>query len=118
MGVQYILVNESKKELISFKHLDGSKKRELAGNAAQSSIVTWYLLQNTGDNIQFVTDTHDDWPFTGSSRQDLNLYLDKTEGIIEDLIVNEVLGDFGKSYVDGDDPENIYVRDIRNVWCK
>ena len=66
MGVEYILINETKKEQITFIHLNGSKKSELAGNAAQSAITTWYLLSNQGDQIQFVSDTYDDWPFQTS----------------------------------------------------
>ncbi|WP_144394377.1 hypothetical protein [Pleionea sediminis] len=70
MGVEYILVNETKKEMVCFSHLNGSKMRELAGNAAQSAVVTWYLLNNRGDQIQFVSDTQDDWPFKTGCRDD------------------------------------------------
>ena len=63
MGAEYILINETKKEMVSFAHLNGNKKRELAGNEAQSAMVTLYLLNNQGDQIQFVSDTHNDWPF-------------------------------------------------------
>lgn len=116
MGVEYVLINETKKEMISFKHLNGSKKRELAGNFAQSSIVTWYLLQNQGDQIQFVSDTYDDWPFKSGSRDKSFSYPDRTEQILKDLIDQEILKDSGYLYRDESDPENIYIKNITNVW--
>lgn len=69
VGVEYILVDQAKKEMISFLHLNGSTMRELAGKAAQFSIVTWYLLNNQRDAIQFVSDTYDDWLFKTGSRE-------------------------------------------------
>ena len=71
MGIEFELVNQTKKELISFCHLNGSKKRELAGGSAQSALVTWYLLQNQGDEIQFVSDSDSDWPFSEGRKCDL-----------------------------------------------
>ena len=118
MGVEYILVNETKKEIISFTHLNGSKMRELAGNAAQSAIVTWYLLNNQGDQIQFVSDTYDDWPFKTGSRDKAWSYPDKTDQIVSTLIEKGILQDSGMLHVDEDEPETVYTRDIRNVWCK
>ncbi|VUD69450.1 hypothetical protein TDB9533_04820 [Thalassocella blandensis] len=118
MGVEYVLINETKKEMISFSHLNGNKKRELAGNFAQSSIVTWYLLQNQGDQIQFVSDTSDDWPFESGSRDVCFSYPDRTEQILKQLIEQEILKDLGYLYRDEDDPENVYVKNIINVWAK
>ncbi|MCX4028621.1 hypothetical protein H0A36_13920 [Endozoicomonas sp. SM1973] len=116
MGVEYILVNETKREMISFNHLNGSKKRELAGNSVQSAIVTWYLLSNQGDQIQFVSDTYSDWPFNIGSRDSVWEYIDKTEELINTLISQGILQDNGMLYVDEDEPESIYVRDIKNIW--
>lgn len=118
MGVEYILVNETKKEMVSFSHLNGSKMRELAGNAAQSAIVTWYLLNNQGDQIQFVSDTYDDWPFNTGSREKAWSYPDKTDEIVSELIKQEILRDNGMLHVDEDEPETVYTRDIINVWWK
>lgn len=118
MGVEYILVNETKKEMISFTHLNGCKMRELAGNAAQSAIVTWYLLNNQGDQIQFVSDSYDDWPFASGSRDFAWTYPDKTEEIINILIEKEILKDNGMLHVDEEEPEEVYTRNIVNVWCK
>lgn len=116
MGVEYILVNQTKKEMVSFSHLNGSKMRELAGNSAQSAIVTWYLLNNQGDEIQFVSDTYDDWPFKTGNRNEAFLYADKTDELIEILIEKEILEDNGFSHQDEDEPDVIYTRDIINVW--
>ena len=118
MGVGYILVNETKKEMVSFSHLNASKMRELAGNAAQSAIVTWYLLNNQGDQIQFVSDTYDDWPFKTGSRNRVCSYPDKTEELLSKLIEQEILQDNGMLHVDEEEPETVYTRDIINIWCK
>ena len=118
MGVEYILVNETKKEMVSFVHLNGSKMRELAGNAAQSAITTWYLLNNQGDEIQFVSDTYDDWPFHSGSKEQAGHYTDQTDALINTLIEKEILHDNGLLYADEDEPESVYIRDIVNVWSE
>ncbi|MEW5248288.1 hypothetical protein [Microbulbifer discodermiae] len=118
MAVEYILVNESKKEMISFAHLNGSKMRELVGNAATSSIVTWYLLNNQGDQIQFVSDTYEEWPFNSGSRELAWSYPDKTNEIIDTLIESGILQDNAILHVDEDEPNTVYTRDVVNVWCK
>lgn len=116
MAIEYTLINQTKKEQISFAHLNGSKKRELAGNPTQSAIVTWYMLNNIGDDIQFVTDSTMDWPFSSGSRCDSLDYIDKTEDILAQLIESGILRDNGYLYVDEDDPKNVYIKDIINVW--
>jgi hypothetical protein len=118
MGVEYILVNETKKEMISFAHLNGSKMRELSGNPAQSAIITWYLLNNQGDQIQFVSDTYEDWPFESCSRNQAWEYPDKTNELIDILIEKEILRDNGMSHIDEYEPNTTYTRDIINVWYK
>ena len=72
MGVGYILVNQTKKQVIWFAKLPVNTMEEIAGNPASASIVTWYLFQNQGDAIQFVSDTYDEWPFSEGSREDLH----------------------------------------------
>jgi hypothetical protein len=118
MGIEYILVNETKKEMLSFAHLNGSKMRELVGNNAQSAIVTWYILNNQGDDIQFVSDTLDDWPFKTAKTQYIWKYKDKTHELIDILIEQKILKDNGFLYVDDDEPDLIYVRDIKNIWTE
>jgi hypothetical protein len=118
MSLEYILVNQSKKEMISFTHLNGAKPRELAGNSAQSAIVTWYLLTNQGDQIQLVSDSEDDWPFFSGSKQEAWLYPDKTDEIIDALISQGVLSDFGNLYTDKDEPDTVFIRDIKSAWQK
>lgn len=117
MGVEYILVNQTMKEMVSFSHLNGSKMRELTGNAAQSAIVTWYLLNNQGDEIQFVSNTYNDWPFKTGNRNEALSYPDRTDELVETLIEKEILEDRGFSHQDEDEPSTIYTRDIINVWC-
>ena len=116
MSTGYELINQSKKEKISFYHLPVSTKNEIAGNPVSASIVSWYILNNQGDEIQFVSDTHDDWPFSSGVRGDHENYADQTELLITKLISLGILQDNGISYQDEDDPENVYIRAISNVW--
>lgn len=112
--MQYDLINETKKEIIMFLHLVGGKARELAGGGAESAIVTWYLLKNQGDNIQFVSDTNGEWPFD-TPKSSLESYTDKTEDTINELIAEGILEDRGMLFVDEEEPE-LYTRNIVNVW--
>ena len=116
MGVEYSLVNKTKKEIINYFHLTGSKKRELAGNPVQSSITTWYLLNNQGDEIQFISDTYGEWPFSTGSNEELIDYVDKTEDVIKELIFNNILKDNGFLFIDEDEPEVVYVKEYVNIW--
>lgn len=118
MGIQYILINETKKEQISFQHLNGSTARELAGNPVQASIVTWYLLSNAGDEIQFISDTHEDWPFRTGNKNDSMGYTDKTNEVIDILINSSILEDRGYLYCDPEDPDNVFIKNVVNVWSK
>ncbi|WNO11656.1 hypothetical protein [Teredinibacter sp. KSP-S5-2] len=118
MGVEYVLVNQSKKEVISFSHLNGSKKRELAGNPPQSAIVTWYLLENQGDLIQFVSDTFGEWPFLKGSSKDVQTYKDVTNKYISNLVEEGILKNEGFLYQDEENPETDYVLNLKNIWVE
>ena len=116
MGVTYILVNQTKRETVAYDHVRASKKRELAGNGAASAITTWYLLENLGDRISFVSDEDRGWPFPAGSRAELASYVDVTQRIVEDLLRNQILEDRGYAFVDPDEPGTVYERDLRNIW--
>ena len=116
MGVWYWLVNYTKREQVMFTHIGASTKFELAYNPASSAITTWYLLENIGDRISFVSDTYDDWPFLVGSRDDLSSYQDVTDQVAKALLENGILSDHGMVFVDEDDPDHIYIRDLRTTW--
>ena len=73
-----------------------------------------FLLPCNG--FQFVSDTYDDWPFSSSSKNELSSYSEVTDVMIDALISEGILKDFGIDWSDKDEPDKIYVRDIRNVW--
>lgn len=116
MGTEFTLVNVSKRECISFIHMAGSKARELTGNPAQAAVVTWYLLSNRGDDIQFVADDTVDWPFSCGSQADLQKFDDVTDKYINLLIEQGILKNAGFRYRDDDEPDRVYVLDLVNVW--
>jgi hypothetical protein len=116
MGVGYTLVNYTKKEMVMFSHIPAEKARELAGNPISATMTTWYLLQNLGDEISFVSDTYDDWPFPNGSKEDMNHYQEVTEQLVDSLINVGILKDEGKEWADEEEPELIYMRALKNVW--
>ena len=118
MGVGYFLVNYSKKELISFSHIGASTARELAGNPVSAAMTTWYMLQHAGDSVAFLSDTYDEWCFPEGNRDEVSDYLDVTDEVVKRLIEAEILVDLGKAWVDGDEPDKIYIRALKNVWVK
>ncbi len=116
MGATYILVNLDKEEQISFLHINASKMRELADVSASASITTWYLLNNRGNRITFLSDYESEYHLFGKfyHRSDFYSYKDVTDEIVEQLIKAEVLRDAGILWMDEDD-SNSYVRDLRNT---
>ncbi|MES2569376.1 MAG: hypothetical protein V4710_04900 [Verrucomicrobiota bacterium] len=116
MPVGFQIVNFSRKELLSFGHVNASSAHELAGNEASAAITTWYMLSRRGDRIAFVSDTYKDWPFENSSSDDLLNYRDVTAEMIQELISRQILADYGMLFVNPDEPESVFVRDLRNIW--
>ena len=112
MSVGYTLVNNSRKEQIMFLHLPVSTMREILGNPVSSYIVDWYKQQHTSDDIDFVSDTYDDWPFETGSREDLADYEEITEAIIASLVEKGAIIDNGLDWQDEDEPETIFIRDL------
>ena len=87
MGLQYNLVNQTKKERIEFGgHISAGKASELVTYPPAAAIVTWYLLQNPGDLISFVDDHGESWPFPEGTWKDHLHYRDVTEETLSALI--------------------------------
>lgn len=104
MGQGYVLVNKSKRELISFAHLPASKARELSGNPVTAAMTTWYLLNNIGDQISFIEEEHI-----------ANDYCDVTNRLIDNLVASQIIEDHGIEMFDPSEPE-IFIRLLRNIW--
>jgi hypothetical protein len=117
MGVQYTLVNLDKKQKISFYRVDtGTKLRELSGTVIASTIVTYYLLTNTGDRIGFINDTEDRFTVCGQNFEPSHFtdFIDVTNNIIEKLKEEEIIKDNGIIWIDKE--ENLFKRDLTNIW--
>ena len=116
MGVGYFLINSTKKEAIDFDHIPVNKMREIAGNTISASIITWYMLNNRGDDIRFIPDSFTDDNF--DITDDIYKYPDVTARVIDELIEADILEDNGMDYVDEDD-SSLYIRRLKNIWmCK
>jgi hypothetical protein len=109
-----VLWNSTKRERIAFEHVAATTPREVAGNPAASAIVTWYLIQNPGDQIAVLTDGNVPPELNCTYAEALKLP-DRTEAVVADLIAEGILKDAGFQFRDEDDPETVFVRDLRNV---
>ncbi|NBA77867.1 hypothetical protein GOQ04_20080 [Emticicia sp. ODNR4P] len=117
MGVGHILVNIDKKQLIDFYRVDtGTKLRELSGNTVASTIVTYYLLSNIGNQISFINDVESSFIICGKKYQVdfFTNFQNVTEIIIEELIEQGIIQDEGILWIDKE--ENLYYRDLKNIW--
>ncbi|MDI9862273.1 hypothetical protein [Flectobacillus roseus] len=117
MGVGHILVNIDKKQLIDFYRVDtGTKLRELSGNTVASTIVTYYLISNIGDQISFINDVESSFIICGKKYQVdfFTNFQNVTEIIIEELIEQGIIQDEGSLWIDKE--ENLYYRDLKNIW--
>lgn len=114
MGAIYYLVNRSKRQVVRYRHIAASSKREMAGQIPAAAITTWYLLENSGDEIAFIADDGR-WPFSSGSVDEVDGYEEMTDAVVDALIAAEILSDHGREVYDEDDPE-VYCRILRNVW--
>ena len=112
MPVGYSLVNYSKKEKIIFLHLPVNTMNEIMENDASNLIVRFYKQQNAGDEIDFVSDTYNDWPFSGGDKSEITTYKEITEEIVSALLRKGLIVELGIEYQDEDEPDNIYIRKL------
>jgi hypothetical protein len=110
MSTSYYLVNDTKKEIISFLHLPVSTLREITGNPVSSAICTWYIAMNTNDKISLLSEHK-------ISKDQIENYTDQTDKIIEELIKNKILKDEGYEKMIKDEP-GIFYRKIKNIWME
>jgi hypothetical protein len=117
MGETFHLVNLDKRESIQFSKIPAAKMRELAGSMAAASITTWYLLNNRGDRIAFLSEYESECHLFGQTylSSTFDNYPDITDTVVEQLIKAEILRDAGVLWKDEDDSD-LVMRDLRNVW--
>ncbi|WP_444936513.1 hypothetical protein ACJJIW_01375 [Microbulbifer sp. JMSA004] len=115
MTVGYSLVNNTKKEQIIFLHLPVNTMGEILSNPLSAYIVKWYKAQHHNDNVDFVSDTYDDWPFINGSRSDLKHYKEVTNKVVDSLIAQGIILDKGIVWRDDDDPDTVFIRDLSLV---
>lgn len=81
MGVEYSLLNQTKREQLTFAYMPVGRKREIAGNPASAALVAWYMLEHPQDEIRFVSDSDGEWPFKVRNRDETFGYLDVTNSL-------------------------------------
>lgn len=117
MGAWFLLVNIDKKEKVFFDKIrTGVKWRELSGTSIAGSMVTYYLLHNSGDRIAFINDS--DGVFNLFNKQytwqDFSDYKEMTDEIVQGLIENGIYRDDGIIVID--EEENLFERNLTNIW--
>jgi hypothetical protein len=112
MTVGYSLVNNSKKEIIIFLHLPVNTMDEILSNDVAKLIISWYKERNAEDDIEFVSDTYDDWPFAIGKKSDIINYREITEEIVSILIKDGKIIDLGMDYIDEDEPDTVFIRKL------
>ncbi|WP_431484689.1 hypothetical protein [Pseudomonas solani] len=117
MSVSYTLWNATKRERISFMHINASTAREIAGQPAAAAIVAWYLIQNPGDEISILPEGTLP-PSLARHGVDPYSLPDCTSHYVEQLIAEGILKDNGLLYCDEDEPASVYIRDLQNRWVE
>ena len=112
MSVGYLLVNATKQETIDFSHLPVNTLREIYSNPVTAIVVSWYMANNLGDEISFISDTYGEWPFISCKGDLLPSFEDRTEFVINRLIELGIIIDNGMLYQDEDEPETVFVRSL------
>lgn len=118
MSVSYCLINLTKKERISFAHLPVSTKWEITTYSVSAAITTWYLINNSGDQIGFVPDTYgsDDkeWLFKNLTWDQINQFTEITDKIINEMIKEGIIKDNGVEIFDENEPD-VYIRKLEVI---
>lgn len=110
MSTTFELVNNTKKEKLSFPHLPVSTQNEICGHPVSSAIVSWYLINNRSDEIRFVSE------FETSQKSEHLCYKEVTDEVISELIEVGIIKDEGFSWIDEDEPDTVYMRSLKNIW--
>ena len=115
MSVGYLLVNATKRETINFSHLPVNTLSEIYSNPVTAIVVSWYMANNHGDEISFISDTDGEWPFTFCNGGLLPSFEDRTEFVLNILLNLGIIIDNGMLYQDEDEPETVFVRSLSVV---
>jgi hypothetical protein len=114
----YCLINVTKKQKIVCSHLPIDTAEEWIGNPTAGSITTLYSINNSGDEIGFISEKYDkkDWPYNkGITWEDIIMYRDVTEDIINELLDMKILRDKGVEVYNEDEPD-AFTRRLENAW--
>ena len=117
MGAMYDLYNFTKRERVGCHRLGATTRNEHLYKSACGAVVLWYLFGHAGDKLAFVSDydAQAGREFFGevTSYAMLAEFVDKTDETVASAIEAKVLEDHGFLFRDEDEPDTVYVRDLR-----
>ena len=104
MSVGILIMNCSKKEYVIFNHLPFSTRGEILSSFVATKIITYYFLENMGDDIYLIDDHLDEetWPLKTPYKETFN-YEEVTQRVIDAAEANGVLTNRKKFILDEDD---------------
>ena len=111
MPASQTLFNRTKKEYLLFAHLPFSKPNEIYASDVACLMVTWYMLENSGDDILFLPDYDSYESALEPFRHNINEYVEVTDHIVDALIQSKLIIDDGHLWTDEDDA-TIYERNL------
>lgn len=111
MSVNYSLINETKKERITFSKLPTSTKNEIVRNGVSARIVTFYLINNLGDIIRFAPDVYEDneWPLDVTGAESCK-FTEVTQKWVDIAESDGIISGRFKEELSDDEPELFYWR--------
>lgn len=111
-------MNITKREQILFSHLPASTRWELTTYPVSAALITWYLINNSGDQIGFIPDTYGpsdkEWPFKNILREQTYQFPDVTDKIVNEMIAEGILKDSGIDIFDKDEPD-VFIRKLEVI---
>lgn len=111
MPASQTLFNRTKKQYLLFARLPFSKPNEIYASDVACLMITWYVLENSGDDILFVPD-HEGYKSTIEPfKHNISEYIEVTDHIVDALIQKGSIIDKGILWIDEDDT-NIYERNL------
>tara|TARA_B100000925_G_C22010202_1_gene475888 strand:+ start:5448 stop:5789 length:342 start_codon:yes stop_codon:yes gene_type:complete len=104
MSVSISIVNCSKEEKIDFSHLPFSSKGEILSNFVATKLITFYFLENIGDEIYLIEDdvTEDNWPLDVSMNTVIN-FKEVSKNLIDGAEAKGIISNRKKVVIDEDD---------------
>ncbi len=111
MPAAQTLLNRTKKEYLLFAHLPFSKPNEIYVSDVACLMITWYVIENSGDDMLFIPDYDRYDSVLKPFYHTINEHIEVTDSIVNSLVQKGLIIDNGILWTD-EDYSNIYERNL------